>query len=635
MSANYYFFVFSLCWLLFPPFSAAQSSDQILSPEYQHLYTLINDNPQLVVDKLLASPPKKMQNELTAQHHYVLSAAYLSLVYPQKALKAANQALQLLPEKEPAPLYYAILITKAQVLDLKNQSREGLPLVKQALQWAESNNNESMIINALVAQGYVEITLGNYMTALEALLRAYHMAPRSGGMNNKSAIAGSVALVYEYRREDQLAIPYFREAVDYQRQNNNQLELSIALYGLGRANKNVGNLETGQKQLQESLAISRAIGDDQGVAYALKELAPLFIQSEDFEQASLMLSEAASLFSESQNEFMLLDIHSSLTQLYLKMGDKPNSLHHMKLAKKYLDPESMPIQAISLAELESEVKAQQGFYQQAYEQLKGTINKKQKLMSKRSAQKLHELRVKFESETQAKENSILAKKNAEQKLRLIKEEQQNQRLMMGILAAVSLVLLLFLAVIYNKKQQAKLYQLANYDQLTGLPNRSHIMTLLRQIHAQLRANQCIHLVMLDLDNFKQINDRFGHDAGDQVLIQLGQLCQQHITAPNLAGRFGGEEFLLVFVDSHTDQVIADLEMLRLQTQDINTTIHPECPPIHFSAGLTECHGNQNINACIKSADLAMYQAKNSGRNRTVISSLKAQAKTESQHAFNA
>ena len=634
MPAHYFLSVFSLCLLLFSPFSNAQSSDQVLSPEYEHLYTLINDNPQHVVDVLLANPPNQPQGELAAQYHYTLSSAYLSLVYPQKSLAAANQALQLLPEKEPAPLYNAILITKAQALDLKNQSREGLPLVEQALQWAESNNNQSMIIEALVAQGYLENTLGNSMTALKVLLRAYHMAPRSGDMNSKGAIASSVALVYEYRREDKLAIPYFQEAVDYQRQNNNQLELSIALYGLGRANKNIGNLVTGQKQLQESLAISRAIDDDQGVAYALKELAPLYIQSEDFEQASLMLTEATKLFSKSQNEFMLLDIHKTLTQMYLKLGDNQNTLRHMKLAKKYLDADSMPVQAISLAELESEVKAQQGFYQQAYTQLKGTISKKQQLMSKSSTQKLHELRVQFESETQAKENSILARENAEQKLQLIKEEQQNQRLLMGILAAVSLILLLILAVIYNKKQQTRLYQLANYDQLTGLPNRSYILTLLRQIHAQLQPNQSIHLVMLDLDNFKQINDQFGHDAGDQVLIQLGQLCQQHITAPNLAGRFGGEEFLLVFVDSHTDQVIADIETLRLQAHDINTIIHPECPPIHFSSGLTECQGNQNINTCIKSADLAMYQAKNSGRNRTVISSLKSQAEAEVHHAFN-
>ncbi|MCX7545425.1 GGDEF domain-containing protein [Marinicella gelatinilytica] len=622
MKAQYFISFSSLCLLFFLQFSLAQPSTQILSPEYEDLYTRISDNPQLVVDELLANPPNQPQSELAAQYHYILSEAYLSLVYPQQALEAANKALHLLPEKQPDSLYHALLITKAQALDLKNQSQEGLPLVKQALQWAESNHNQNMIINALVAQGYLEITLGNYITALEALLRAYHMAPHSGSTNSKSAIAGSVALVYEYRREDQLAIPYFQEAVDYQRQNNNQLELSIALYGLGRANKNIGKLETGQKQLQESLAISRAIGDDQGVAYALKELAPLYIKSEDFEQASLMLTEAARLFSGSQNKFMLLDIHSTLTQLYLKMDDKPKSLHHMKLAKKYLDADSMPVQAISLAELESEVKAQQGFYQQAYEQLKSTIHKKQQLMSKRSAQKLHELRVKFESETQAKENSILAKENAEQKLQLVKEEQQNQRLMMGIFAAVSLVFLLIFAVIYNKKQQAKLYQLANFDQLTGLFNRSHIMTLLKQIHARLKTNQSIHLVMLDLDNFKQINDQFGHDAGDQVLIQLGQLCQQHITAPNLAGRFGGEEFLLVLVDSNTDQVSKKIETLRIQAQHINTTIHPECPPIHFSAGLSECRYNQVITECIKCADLAMYQAKNSGRNRTVVSSLK-------------
>ena len=95
-------------------------------------------------------------------------------------------------------------------------------------------------------------------------------ASEEGVETSKGQVAGMMALVYEYRGEDVLAIPFFEEAAVYQRQTQNWIELSISLYGLGRANKNIGEIEQGRGQLEESKAFAEQVNDIQGVVYALK-----------------------------------------------------------------------------------------------------------------------------------------------------------------------------------------------------------------------------------------------------------------------------------------------------------------------------------------------------------------------------
>ena len=224
---------------------------------------------------------------------------------------------------------------------------------------------------------------------------------------------------------------------------------------------------------------------------------------------------------------------------------------------------------------------------------------------------------------QANENSLLAQENAEQKLQLLREEQQNQRLMWAIIATATLVVLLIGTQIHNRKQQNILYRLANYDQLTGLPNRTYTLQKLQASHQKLKPKHSIYIVMLDLDYFKQINDQLGHDVGDQVLSQIGKLFQKHISQPHLVGRFGGEEFLLAFIDSQIEEVKRVIEKLRQDAYDINRQVktpeQKECPPIRFSAGLSSCQSNTTVLDSIKQADIAMYQAKNAGRDQTMAS----------------
>ncbi len=596
---------------------------QDMSPKYQVLNDRISTDPQGVLDELLQTQVNAEDPLDAAQHHLTLSHIYLNLVYPQKSLEHSNQALAFLQEQQPAWLYHRILLTQSQALELTGQAAAGKPLIEQAVSWAEQNEDQAMLIDALIGLGYIENTLTNSVAALDAFMRAYDMAPAAGAVITKSAIAGSIALVYEYRKEFALAIPYFQQAVDYHRSTDNQLELSIALYGLGRANKNVGKTQLGNQQLQESLDISRTINDEQGVAYALKELAPMHIDAGQLDTAEAMLQEAIQLFSRSENQFMLFDSHKTLGQLFLSKSDPEQAQHHIEQAKIYLDEKTMPIQAISLAETESQILAAQQQYQDAFEQLIGTIGKKQRLLTEQSTRQLHELRTQYEVEQQSQANLLLAQENAEQKLDLIQQQQHNRLLWLGMIAAILIAALLFLLVYRSRKQKQALFQLANFDSLTGLPNRARIMQLIEDQHQQLKADQHLHIGMLDLDHFKQINDQLGHDTGDRVLRAIGDICRQHIQAPHLAGRFGGEEFLLAFINLSSQQVQDIMDAIKVQAETLARLLQLSEHQVSFSAGVRQCDQTDPLKDSISFADQAMYAAKHTGRNRVVFSQHKA------------
>lgn len=599
------------------------STAQDMSPKYQALNDRISTDPQGVLDELLLTPINTSDPLDAAQHHLTLSHIYLNLVYPKKSLEHSNQALSFLQQQQPAWLYHRILLTQSQGLELTGQAAAGKPLIEQAVMWAEQNEDQTMLIDALIGLGYIENTLTNSVAALDAFMRAYELAPTTGAVVTQSAIAGSIALVYEYRQEFELAIPYFQQAVNHHRSTNNQLELSIALYGLGRANKNVGQTQLGKQQLQESLDISRTINDEQGVAYALKELAPMHIDAGQLDTAEAMLQEAVQLFGRSENQFMLFDSHKTLGQLYLAKPDPEQARHHIDQAKIHLDEKTMPIQAISLDETESQVLAAQGQHQKAFAQLIATVSRKQRLLTEQSTRQLHELRTQYEVEQQSQQNLLLAQENAQQKLVLLQQQQHNRLLWLGMGATSLIALLLFLLVHRSRKQKQALYQLANFDSLTGLPNRAHIMQLIQAQHQQLNTDQHLHIGMLDLDHFKQINDQLGHDTGDRVLQAVGDICRAHIQTPHLAGRFGGEEFLLAFVNLSNQQVQNIMDTIKQQTEALAQQPQLSGQPISFSAGVRQCFPTDPLKDTISFADQAMYAAKHTGRNRVVFSQHKA------------
>lgn len=163
-----------------------------------------------------------------------------------------------------------------------------------------------------------------------------------------------------------------------------------------------------------------------------------------------------------------------------------------------------------------------------------------------------------------------------------------------------------------------LRELAARDELTGLVNRRAMNTaVLEELMRFKRHQRPFCLAMLDIDNFKRINDQFGHHAGDAVLLALAQHLTQHFTMPDHVARWGGEEFVILLPECALDDAILMLDAMRIQfVHVIGGDTVPACG-VTFSTGVTQACPGDLPAQILERADAALYQAKRQGKNQVV------------------
>ena len=168
-----------------------------------------------------------------------------------------------------------------------------------------------------------------------------------------------------------------------------------------------------------------------------------------------------------------------------------------------------------------------------------------------------------------------------------------------------------------EKANETITRMLNTDYLTGLANRRFFQESLEKAFSYARRkNEPLALIMADLDNFKIVNDNYGHDIGDQVLIEFARQLQNSCRKEDTAARFGGEEFVVLLPGTTAREAASQAERIR---QAVMLMEIPGLPGrITASFGVAELSDDDSIYALIKKADLALYEAKSTGRNSVVF-----------------
>lgn len=598
--------------------TAQVMASQFTQPFADCLSRIARD-PNAEIEKLTSIEDSKLSNLEVSQKAYCLGEAHLALVYPTKALAAVEHGLKNLARLEYPWLYHRLMLLQAETYDAAGDPLKGLSSVNAALSWAQFSKDRGLEIDALRTSGLIKITLLDYIGALQALNQAYELAESEGSLAEKITIASSIALVYEYRLEYELAIPYFQQATEYYRAQGMDNQLSIALYGLGNANNHLGNLELGRSQMQESYDLAVKIDDQQGVGYALKELAFNDIQEKNYTDAEEKLLKAITIAELSDNPFLKINARRPLIDVYLALDklDKVETL--LNESEVLLKNESMRWQTLAIAQKRTQLMAARGNYQQAYESLLGIVDQREILKGQESAEQLFQVRAQYELESKEKENQILLREKqiAEKNLSL---EQSRNTLLLIVLSMIGIISFLMLHNLYRGREtRQKLQQLANEDSLTGVFNRRRVLELIEnQIKLAERHRFSFTLAVIDIDHFKQINDTFGHPVGDRVLKTFADIAISSLRSTDIIGRIGGEEFIIAFPHTGLESAEAVLEQLQLKVAEVGDLVDENDINVEFSAGLCELQPGMTITAIMAQADRALYRAKHSGRNKIVV-----------------
>ncbi len=172
-----------------------------------------------------------------------------------------------------------------------------------------------------------------------------------------------------------------------------------------------------------------------------------------------------------------------------------------------------------------------------------------------------------------------------------------------------------------QSESHRLRQQAINDPLTGALNRQAFANSLRELIDHLgRYQRPVYLILLDLDRFKDINDRYGHLVGDSALKLITGIVHEHLDSADLFGRFGGDEFLIACADQDLQSIIALAEMIRAAVVNAGPRHSPPLPCLTLSIGVAcaDSHTGYSTDGLFERADAALYQAKNGGRNRVVV-----------------
>jgi len=187
---------------------------------------------------------------------------------------------------------------------------------------------------------------------------------------------------------------------------------------------------------------------------------------------------------------------------------------------------------------------------------------------------------------------------------------------LGKIFILFLIFIISIILIYLKNLLIKVQNLANTDSLTNLLNRRAMKEAIdNQIKISRRYKQPLSFLLIDIDYFKKVNDKYGHHMGDIVLIKLSKLFKQIIRDCDIAGRFGGEEFLITLANTDINEAFIMAERLRklsnqikIKKIDINLTV---------SIGCYSLKDEDDYDCILRNVDKLLYKAKNEGRNRTV------------------
>lgn len=185
-----------------------------------------------------------------------------------------------------------------------------------------------------------------------------------------------------------------------------------------------------------------------------------------------------------------------------------------------------------------------------------------------------------------------------------------------------------IAINRSRLQQAnqQLEHLSQTDRLTQLYNRGYWEECLKREFIRIqRTGEACSLVIFDIDHFKQVNDNYGHQAGDEVIRVTAQKLQETHRTTDISGRYGGEEFVAILVNTDKDGALYFAERLRKKIEQLTVGYDQQDICYTISLGIAAFSKElQDYKQWIERADLALYEAKHSGRNRSVVFDKKLQ-----------
>lgn len=502
----------------------------------------------------------------------------------------------------------------------------------------EDRQSVKLLLRHVEAQG---LRRAGRLEAAQRLLSSVHAQRARRSRSEAYLSAAALATVYSMSKNDVKALDLFYQALDLARETGLAPVLVNALNNLGSFESDLLNLEDGARHLHECLNKALRLGSRRQIIFAAGNLVPCLCQmgcadralevarlhlmshiSADLPPSLQRQEEIAMALLESghvdeatevlraepaidpmSNE--KLTLRTSLwARILLAQGQAREALELCMKRQGVLErapvADTLPVERVNLLRVAAQAATRDGDSALGYHLLEKAFATHEHLLG--VAAKSRQMSLRFAHRMrEAERERDLAKQTAAQM------QQLNQSLTTRVIETARL----------QKLLQAQALE----DPLTHLGNRRQLIEAgSALLTLAIRNHEVLSLAVIDLDHFKEVNDRYGHEAGDQVLRAFGDLARRMMRAEDLVCRYGGEEFVLLLPKAHAAQAVERVAQL-LQAF---TGLHFEDGAsarfaCSFSAGVADSEtAGDSLDLLLSRADSALYGAKSAGRSRVYV-----------------
>ena len=431
---------------------------------------------------------------------------------------------------------------------------------------------------------------------------------------------GMASYLYLRAGEERLAMDYAEQALQAARSGGIHRDVCIALSDYAKALDEIGHTAQAESTSREQIDVCNLAKDPVFVADGHKGVGKSLLAQQRYAHAIPWLTDARAQFAAAGFTSGFLETGILLAQAMLESGGS------LDAARNLLD-EALPTFEAQQARdnleaarrLLSEILERKGDASGALEQLRLAQSAHEYLDQNARERRMAFLQMKFDTQLKEKQISALQGEKALQAAEIAARSRTQWLQGLGLLCLVLVTALLVSWLARTLIERRRYRELSEHDGLTGLYNHQSTVRFGRQLLARCQQETApFAAIVADIDYFKQINDRYGHAAGDSVLRAFGELLRTVFPQQAIVGRSGGEEFTMLIRGS--------AEQARFLIEDLRRRIVPivfEGQHVDYSLsyGLSATsESSLSLETVLRSADTALYQAKRSGRNRVVDSS---------------
>ncbi|MCV2886330.1 diguanylate cyclase [Aestuariibacter sp. AA17] len=448
----------------------------------------------------------------------------------------------------------------------------------KGLELAESTANFDYLRDFFHEMGIAYFRLGNLENSEKYFVRGYEVALEHNLPSHRASSLVALAIINREKQQPDEALALYAEALALYEELGNESGVASVYNNIGVIYEDKQDYQRMLTNLQNALAIYERINARDNITIGLLNVGNAYRLLENYEKARDFLERAEARAIENNSKIILRNIYEELTNLFIDL-DNYQTAYTFHLKQDEID------------------------------------NQIQNSEAKKVAQEIGE---KYESEIK------------ERRIELLEQEKQKDRYVIVLVSALSLFTLITMMLMISRFRQKqrflneiteknqKLEVLSTTDPLTELPNRRVVYEAINSEIARCnRYAQPFSIIIFDIDHFKQVNDKYGHNGGDLILKRIASLITQNIRENDLFGRWGGEEFLLVLASTNQENSLIVAEKLRALIEAMAVEYEGYIIKVTSTLGVCEYQLGTNIEEMIKRADMCLYEGKEAGRNRVV------------------